>query len=177
MSSTTAKAPTALRAFHIIFGVIAIAAAFIILADPKLGILTLVFILSFTLLILGVSRVTRGLSHRLYSGKHKALDVVAGIVSIILGIVVLADPVLGTGTLILLLALAAMIYGITTIVLGALVNRLPKLPRGFLMATGVFSVVFSLLVLDLPALGILTLVVLLTVSFLVNGVENIVSAL
>ena len=174
--SATAKRPMAFRAFHIIMGLIAIAAAFVILAEPGLGILTLVLILSFALLVLGVSRLARGLSHNLFSKKHRALDIIAGALSIILGLIVLADPVLGASTLVLLLAFAAMIYGITTIILGALAARLPKWSRGFLVVTGILSVIFSFVVLDAPALGALTLVVILTVSFLVNGVESIVSA-
>jgi uncharacterized membrane protein HdeD (DUF308 family) len=160
-----------------IMGLIAIGAGVIILAEPGLGILTLALILSITLLILGISRLARGLSHELFTKKHRALDVIAGVISIILGLVVSADPMLGASTIVLLLAFAAMIYGITTIILGALVNRLPKFARGFLVLTGILSVIFSVAVLDLPALGLLTLVVMLTVSFLVNGIESIVSAL
>jgi len=177
MTETTPKRPMAFRVFHVVMGLIAIAAAFIILAEPGLGILTLVLILSLVLLLLGVSRLGRGLSHHLYTKKHRALDIIAGILSIILGLIVLADPLLGASTLVLLLAVAAMIYGITTIVLGALAVRLSKWARGFLVVTGVFSVIFSFVVLDFPALGALTLIVMLTVSFLVNGIESIVSAI
>jgi uncharacterized membrane protein HdeD (DUF308 family) len=70
-----------------------------------------------------------------------------------------------------------MFYGITTIALGALAARLPKWVRGFFVVTGILSVIFSFVVIDLPALGALTLVVLLTVSFLVNGIESIVAAI
>jgi len=177
MSETATKRPMTHRVFHIIMGLIAIAAAFVILAEPGLGIFTLVLILSLVLLVLGVSRLGRGLSHNLYSKKHRALDIVAGILGIILGLVVLADPMLGASTLVLLLAFAAMFYGITTIALGALATRLPKWVRGFLVVTGILSVIFSFVVLVFPALGALTLVVLLTVSFLVNGIESIVSAI
>jgi len=177
MSDATTKRPMALRAFHILLGLIAIGAAFVILAEPGLGVLTLVLILSITLLVLGVSRLARGLSHKLFTKLHRTLDVIAGVLAIVLGLVVLADPVLGASTLVLLLAFAAMIYGVTTIILGARADKLTKWLRGFLIATGVLSVIFSFIVIDLPALGVLTLVVMLTVSFLVNGIESIVAAL
>jgi uncharacterized membrane protein HdeD (DUF308 family) len=156
---------------------IAIGAAFLIIADPGLGVYTLVLLLSVTLLILGISRLARGMSHKLFSKMHKAIDVMAGVLSIILGFVVLIFPLIGASTLVLLLAVAAMVYGITTIMLGAMVARLSKLPRAVLIVTGVLSVVFSFAVIDLPALGMLTLVVLLAASFLVSGVESIVSAI
>jgi len=177
MAGATTKPSMALRAFHILLGLIAIGAAFVVIVEPGLGVLTLVLILSITLLVLGVSRLARGLSHKLFTKGHRVVDVIAGVLSIILGLVVLADPVLGASTLVLLLALAAMIYGITTIVLGAVVAKLPKWLRAFLVATGILTVIFSFVVLGFPALGLLTLVVMLTVSFLVNGVESIVSAL
>lgn len=158
-------------------GLIAIAAAFLIIGDPGLGVYTLVLLLSVTLLILGFSRLARGMSHRLFSKMHRVIDVIAGVLSIILGFVVLIFPLLGASTIVLLLAVATMIYGITTIVLGAMVARLSKLPRVVLVVTGVLSVVFSFAVIDFPALGMLTLVVLLAASFLVSGVESIVSAI
>jgi uncharacterized membrane protein HdeD (DUF308 family) len=171
------KQSGALRAFHIIVGLIAIAAAIFIIAEPGLGIYTLVLLLSISLLILGFSRLARGLSHRLFTKAHRAIDVIAGVLSLILGFVVLAFPLLGVGTLVFLLAFAAMIYGVTSLVLGALAGQLPKWSRAFLVITGIVSVVFSLVVLVFPAFGLFTLVVMLAVSFLVNGVESIISAL
>ena len=61
MSDKT-KQSGALRIFHVIIGVIAIALAFFILAEPVLGVSTLVFLLSLVLLVLGFSRLVRGLS-------------------------------------------------------------------------------------------------------------------
>ena len=176
MSDKT-KQSGALRIFHVIIGVIAIALAFFILAEPVLGVSTLVFLLSLVLLVLGFSRLVRGLSHRLFTKTHRIIDIIAGILSIVLGFVVLADPLLGATTLVFLLAFAAMIYGITTIVLGAMLKSLKKWSRAFLIVAGILSLVFSFVVLGFPALGLFTLVVMLAVSFLVNGIESIVSAI
>ena len=177
VSDATTKQSGALRIFHIIVGLIAIGLAFFILSEPGLGIGTLVLLLSIALLVLGISRVARGLSHKLFTKTHRAIDVLAGVLSIILGFVVLAFPLLGVSTLVLLLAFAAMIYGITAIALGALAKRLKKWSRAFLVIAGILSVLFSFLVIGDPALGLLTLVVLLAVSFLMNGIENIASAI
>jgi len=177
MSDSVTKQSGAVRIFRIIVGVIAIGLAFLILTEPGLGASTLVLLLSVALLVLGVSRLARGLSHRLFTRTHRVIDIIAGILSIVLGFVVLADPLLGVGTLVFLLAFAAMIYGITTIALGAVAKRLQKWSRAFLIIAGIVSVVFSFVVLDFPALGILTLTVMLAVSFLMSGIESIVSAI
>ena len=177
MSEATPKQSGVVRVLRVIVGIIAIALAFFILAEPGLGVATLVLLLSFALLVLGFARLLRVLSHKLLTKLHRVVDIIAGVLSIILGFVVLSFPLLGISTLVLLLALAAMIYGITTIVLGAVARLLQKWVRAFLVVVGLLSVVFSFIVIGDPALGLFTLVILLAVSFLMNGIESIVSAI
>jgi uncharacterized membrane protein HdeD (DUF308 family) len=169
--------PGWLRFVRIIFGLIAIAASFFVLAEPGLGVLTLVFLLSLAMITLGVARLARAFSHAMFSKGHRILDAIVGILGIILGLFVLADPLLGASTLVFLLAFVTMIYGIGSIVIGAWVGRLGKWLRALLVIFGVIGIVFAFIVLGDPALGIFTLVILLAVSLFVNGIESIVSAI
>lgn len=168
--------PGWLRILRIIFGLIAIAASFFVLASPGVAIYILVLLLSFAMLSLGVVRLARGFSHSLFSKEHRIVDVIVGVLGIILGFVVLAFPLLGAGTLVFLLAFATMVYGFGSIVIGAWVSRLAKWMRALLVIFGLIAVVFSFIVIANPAIGVLTLVYYLAISFLVHGVESIVSA-
>lgn len=170
-------APGWLRVLRIIFGLIAIVASFYVLASPGLAVYTLVLLLSFAMIMIGVSRLTRGLSHRLFSASHRVVDVIAGVLGIILGFVVLTYPLMGAITLIFLLALATMIYGFGSIAIGAIAKRLPKWVRVFLVVMGLLAVAFSLIVFGEPAIGMFTLMVMLSVSLMVHGIESIVSAI
>jgi uncharacterized membrane protein HdeD (DUF308 family) len=175
--SDTKSQPGWIRLFRIIFGLVAIAASFFVLAEPGLGVFTLVLLLSFAMIMLGVARLARAFSHSLFSKGHRAFDAIVGILGIMLGLFVLADPLLGASTLVLLLAFATMIYGVGSIVIGAWVARLAKWVRALLLMIGLFAIVFAFIVLGDPALGIFTLVILLAVSLMVNGIESIVSAI
>jgi uncharacterized membrane protein HdeD (DUF308 family) len=167
------------RALRVVVGLIAIAASIFVLASPGLGLVTLLFILSFSLIFLGIARIAGSVDAKLWSKSHRALHAVAGVLALILGFVVLAFPVLGFGTLIFLLAFAMLIYGIASLLIGGSMaaGLLPKWERALLVIVGVLSVIFALIVIGFPAIALVTLVVMLSVSFLLNGVESIISGI
>lgn len=169
--------PKWLRILRIVFGVIAIIASIFVLASPGVAIYTLVLLLSFALLMLGFARLARGFSHHLYSKHHRIVDVLLGVLGILLGLVVLAFPMLGVDTLVVLLAFAMLFYGIGSIVIGASIGEWAKWVKALLVIFGIVSLIFSFVVLARPAVGLLTLVLMLSVSFMVHGVESIVSAI
>jgi uncharacterized membrane protein HdeD (DUF308 family) len=176
METKSVKTPTWARALLIIFGFAAIAAAIFVLAIPGIALLTLVFLLSFSLLFVGLSRIARGISLKALSKGHRALDIIAGIVGIAIGIVVFLFPLLGVGTLIFMLAFATLLYGIASVAIGASVNRLTRSVRALGVISGFLAILLSLIVLVNPAAAVLTLVFLLSVSFMVSGIESIVLA-
>jgi uncharacterized membrane protein HdeD (DUF308 family) len=167
------------RVLRVIVGLIAIAASVVVLASPGLALFTILFLLSFALLFLGVARIAHSVAAKLWSKGHRALHAVAGVVTLILGALVLALPGLGIGTLIFLLAFALLAYGVVSLVIGgsAIANLLPKWVRALLVIVGALSVIFSLVVIVFPTIGVVTLVAMLSVSFLLNGIESIISGI
>ena len=160
----------------VIFGLVAIAASIFVLAVPGIALITLVFLLCFSLLFVGVSRIARGISLSALSKGHRVLDVVAGLLGIAIGIIVFLFPLLGLGTLVFMLAFGTMIYGIVSVAIGASLSRLTKGVRALVLLAGILAVILSVIVLVSPAVAILTLIFLLSVSFMVNGIESIVLA-
>jgi uncharacterized membrane protein len=57
-----ARLPTWYRGFAAVIGLISIALAFVVLIFPALGLLTLVFLLAFALLIIGIDRLVAGIT-------------------------------------------------------------------------------------------------------------------
>jgi uncharacterized membrane protein HdeD (DUF308 family) len=160
----------------VIFGLVAIAASIFVLAVPGIALITLVFLLSFSLLFVGLSRIARGISLSALSRGHRVLDVVAGLLGIVIGIIVFLFPLLGIGTLVFMLAFGTMIYGIVSVAIGASLSRLTKGVRALVLLAGILAIILSVIVLVSPAVAILTLIFLLSVSFMVNGIESIVLA-
>ncbi len=167
------------RALSVLVGFIAIAASVVALALPGLAAFTLLFLLSFVLIFLGVARIAIAIKAKLWSKGHRAFYGVAGVVALILGAVVLVFPLLGIATLVFLLALALLAYGIVSLVIGgsAAARLISKWKRALLVIVGALSVIFSLIVLVYPGIGLVTLVVWLSVAFLLNGIESIISGI
>jgi hypothetical protein len=61
-ASPSSKLPDWYRAIAIVVGVLSIALAFVVLAFPGLALLTLVFLLAFALLVIGVDRLLAGVT-------------------------------------------------------------------------------------------------------------------
>lgn len=165
------------RALRVIVGFLAIAASVVVLSFPDLAVSTLLFLLSFALLFLGIARITHSVAARFWSKGHRALHAVAGVLALILGALVIAFPGLGVGTLVFLLAFGLLAYGTVSLVIGGSVvaRLLPKWVRALLVIVGALSVMFSVIVLVYPGIGLVTLVVWLSISFLLNGIESVVS--
>jgi uncharacterized membrane protein HdeD (DUF308 family) len=160
-------------------GFIAIAASVVVLTFPGFSLITLLFLLSFTLFFLGIARIVYSVQAKLWSKGLRALYAVAGVLALILGAVVLAFPVFGVATLVFLLALALLAYGIVSLVVGgsAAASLVSKWRRALLIIVGALSVIFSLTVLLIPGIGVVTLVVWFSVSFLLNGIESIIAGI
>lgn len=176
MEKKSVTTPTWSRALLVIFGLVAIAASIFVLAVPGIALLTLVFLLSFSLVFVGLSRLARGISLSELSRGHRVLDVLAGLLGIAIGMIVFLFPLLGIGTLVFMLAFGAMIYGIMSVAIGASVSRLARGLRALVLLSGFLAMILSFIVLVRPAIAILTLIFLLSVSFMINGIESIVLA-
>jgi len=165
------------RALRVVLGLIAILAAVVVLSWPGLAVFTLLLILAFALIFLGVARIVHSVAAKSWSRGHRILHAAGGVLALVLGGVVLIFPALGASTLVFLLAFGLLCYGIVSLVIGGALKLLSKWTRALLVIVGVLSIVFSLIVFILPAFGLLTLVIWLSVSFLLNGIESVVSGI
>jgi uncharacterized membrane protein HdeD (DUF308 family) len=62
MQATTAKLPTWYRGVAIAVGLLSIALAFVVIADPSLAVATLILLLGFALFVIGIDRLIAGLT-------------------------------------------------------------------------------------------------------------------
>jgi len=171
------KAPGWLRALDTVFGLIAITLAVVVMVYQELAILTLIFVLSIALLIIGIARVIIGISARYLSDGLRALNVGTGILALVVAIVALLYPELATQMLIYLLSFALLINGITRLIIGGFAKVLPSWLRGLLVVVGLLTIVLSVVVFISPAFGELTLVFLLSITFLLSGIARIASGI
>jgi len=163
-----------IRILQIIIGVIAIALSIVVLANPGLGIEFLVFLLSLTLLVVGIERVSISFLPYIRKSSTKISNIILGGLAILLSVIVIAFPSFAMGMLVTLLALGLLFIGIARIVHGVTSKNTSKWSRIFLVAVGIISIGVSIMVFVNPVVGIVILTFVLAINLLIIGIESIV---
>ncbi len=163
-----------IRILQIIVGIIAIALSIAVIINPGFGIEILVFLLSITLFVVGIERVSIGFLPYITKSSTRISNIVLGGLAIALAIIVIAFPIFTIGLLVTLLALGLLFIGIARIVHGVIDKQTSKWSRVLLVGVGVLSIGISLMVFINPLLGIFILTFMLAVNLLIIGIESIV---
>lgn len=171
------RAPGWLRALDIVFGLIAIILSVVVLVYQDLAILTMIFVLSIVLLVVGIARIFGGIFAKYLSDGMRAVNVGIGILALVLGAIALLYTDLATQVLIYILSFALLLNGIARLVIGGFARLLPSWLRGLLTVVGLLTIILSVVVFVSPAFGELTLVLILSITFLLNGIARIVSGI
>ncbi len=174
---TAIKAPNWLRAFDIIFGLISVITSVVVLAFQNAAILTLIFILSLVLLVVGVARIFGGIFAIYLSGGMRALNVGIGIIAISIGITAIVYTDLTTQLLIYIISFALLLNGVARLLIGGLIKVFPKWLRGFFIVVGFLTIGLSFVVFVYSELGFLALILMLSISFMINGIARIVQGI
>jgi uncharacterized membrane protein HdeD (DUF308 family) len=106
----------------------------------------------------------------------RALEGVLGLASVIVAVVILANPNYQAEDLVILLSVAFLFSAIRTIASGGLRKRLASLERLGLLGVGVLATLVLLLVIFLPGLSYQTLVFLFAISLTAQGLGRIIPA-
>lgn len=171
------KAAGWLRVLDIVFGLIAIILSAVVVAYQELAILTVIFILSFVLLVVGVVRIFGGVFAKYLSDGMRAVNVGIGILALALGGIALLFADLTTQVLIYILSFALLLNGIARLVIGGFAKAFPGWLRGFLVVVGLLTIVLSVFIFVSPGLGFLALVLMLSFTFLFNGIARVVQGI
>jgi uncharacterized membrane protein HdeD (DUF308 family) len=175
MSET--KAPGWLRAFDIIFGLIAVILSVVVLAYQELAILTLIFVLSIVLLVTGIARIFTGIFAKYLSDGVRALNFGIGLVAIVLGLVAMFYPNLTQQMLIYILSFVLLLNGVARLVIGGFGRAFPKWLRGFFAIVGILTIILAVVVFVYSEFGFLALVLMLSFTFMFNGITRIIQGI
>jgi uncharacterized membrane protein HdeD (DUF308 family) len=161
---------------QIIFGSLAILLSVVVLSFlvvfPGTTLLGLILILSIVFLIVGIERVAVGLSP-LSSKKTRITNIVLGLAIVGLSIFLMQFPIVTSAFLVILGAVALLISGIARIIQG-ISREMPKFSKGLVIGVGVLSIAISLAIIANPIrMGLVLLVILLTGTLLIAGIEMI----
>jgi len=163
-----------IRILQIIVGIIAIALSIAVIINPGFGIEILVFLLSISLLVVGIERVSIAFLPYIRKSSTRISNIVLGGLAIALSIIVIGFPIFTIGLLVTILAIGLLFIGAARIVHGVIDKQTSKWSRIFLVAVGILSIGISFMVFANPLVGIFLLTFLLAVNLLIIGVESIV---
>ena len=105
-------------------------------------------------------------------GWLRALEIATGLLTLVLGVLVLVFPSWGISTLVILLSFGIFFSAIRSISLIGY-SGLSKGLRAISVIAGIISLIFAVLVLIFPGFAILTLLILVSTALLVYGVGRI----
>jgi uncharacterized membrane protein HdeD (DUF308 family) len=168
--------PYWLRVAEIIFGILSVAIAVVVIANPTFGDQNLVLLLSFALIFSAFRMIAAGGVRRQLMSIEGLGLAGGGLLALFLVVAVVMVPGLSIQTLVFLLAVSLTIQGLGRI-LHSWGRGAPRWLRGSALATGLVMVMLAGVVELVQGVALFTLVALLAVTVLVNGVESIVSGL
>lgn len=168
------KQPGWLRGLEVVTGFLSVVLGVLVLVFPDWGVSTLVVLLSFGLVFVGV----RSISLVGYGSLPKALravSVITGILSLIFALLVFIFPDFAVLTLLILVSAGLVTYGFGRIFVASTLRTTSSWHRGMMVVVGVIDIILSIFVLVLPGLALLTLAFILALALIVSGAEMIVS--
>ena len=156
------------------FGIVTLLAGIVSMAWPGQTVLVVAVLFALQILVDGVFNLVRAIADSSESGGFRALFMILGIFSIIVGVLALQNIVQTVSVLVLLLGAYWIVHGIIEVVVAIADRTTPH--RGFQMAAGVVGVIAGVVVLSYPISSIFTLAVILGIWLSVYGVMLMVLA-
>jgi uncharacterized membrane protein HdeD (DUF308 family) len=174
MTISETKSPGWMRAAQIGLGVIALVLSVYILAYPVLTFVTIVFLLSIVLFVVGIERIIQGI---VAPGKSRWGTIGLGVLVLIISIIVMAFPGAFGVFLIILLAIGLLFDGIARVYHGATDKTRGRWLRIFSIAAGVIEIGLSLTILAAPVIGAELMSFLLAIALLIVGIQIIAAGI
>lgn len=157
-------------------GILAILFGLFALFAPGTALLALVFVFGAYAILDGVTAIVLGLRHR-REEPHWGWHVIQGIVSVIAGIVAFAWPGVTVLAILFVIAFWSIVNGAAQIVESFAMRRRGSSTWGWILAGGIVSVLFGLVLIAQPGAGLVTLLWLVGIFSIVFGVILVVWAL
>ncbi len=173
---TEKKQSVWLRILEIIFGISSIILSIVIILNTEIAMEILVVLFSFALLFFGIRNLSMGFSSKIHSGKLKGLLIGSGTAVMILAALVLLYPEMAIEAMIALLSITMIIVGLSAMTLGV-THKWSTLQRGISIGTGALVLSLTVPIVLFQDLAMFTIIILLSISFLINGMEIISSGI
>jgi uncharacterized membrane protein HdeD (DUF308 family) len=168
-----ARLPAEMRWWLGLRGVLAILFGFVLWTWPAMSLHILVMVFGIFAIAAGVFSTLAGV--RAEDTRHRWLHIGEGMLAVLAGIVALAWPAITAVALLYLIAIWAIATGIAEIG-GAFRTGRAAMQEWLLILSGVVSIIFGILLMVWPGLGLLGLIWLIGIYAVVHGIILLVHA-
>ncbi|WP_433559833.1 HdeD family acid-resistance protein [Pseudonocardia xinjiangensis] len=176
---TTSEPASAIRGVWwlvLIRGILAILFGLFALFAPGTALLALVFVFGAYAIIDGITAIIAGIRHR-KEESHWGWHVFQGVVSLIAGIIAFTWPGVTVLAILFVIAFWSIVNGVGQLVESFTMRKMGAATWGWMLAGGVVSVLFGIVLLAWPGAGLVTLLWVVGIFSIVFGVILVVWAL
>lgn len=166
------------KSSNILIGLLMVLLSIVAIMYPDATNISVAFLLSVVLMITGISRIVNASSDEKLSNVKAIGRFISGafalIISVVAMLLIISDWDTARDLWYLLVAVALLIIGIIRIVLGIQSKKFDNWFRILVIIIGILTVILSILVLLIPDLGGDIVVIMISLSLLVNGVVRVI---
>jgi uncharacterized membrane protein HdeD (DUF308 family) len=164
------ESPGWMRTVQIGLGLIILFLSIMVLFNPIIGTVSVVFFLALLLLFAGIEKVIIGFTPL---GKSHLISIGLGIIVIVVALIAMTYP---TGTsifIVMLFGIALLIDGISRTIYTFRDNQIKGMSRSFGIGIGMLSIIFALLIMTYPRIGLVVAGIFVGISLLVTSIQII----
>lgn len=153
-------------------GIVLVLAGLFSLAAPLATTVAIAIFFGWLLLIAGIAGIVMGI--RTHSRHQRSIDLLYGIASLLIGIVLLDQPLIGAVGITYALAIWLAVRGVAELIAASRTRA--GQARWLLGLAGALNLLFAVLLIVFPLMGAQVFGLLVAISFLVGGIVTIIAA-
>jgi len=167
--------PNWLRGLEVLFGLVSLIVGVWVVLDLSLAQLTVLLLFSVTMILFGIGRLAKSFALSDLKMSSRLASFFAGIVFIIIAVATMLYPALAVSVMITMLAIAFCIAGLARLIYSGVEADKSGWWRGGQLVVGLATMMMAALIIIVPSLGFFTIVILLSISFVTNGMARIIT--
>lgn len=164
--------PNWVRGLDIVVGIISVFAAVLIILGSSFARIVLIFVLSFSILAIGVARIVRAGALEMKGLLRRTVNLLGGIVAMIIVGVIILTPEMPEILMIQLISLAWIVLGMVRLAIGFLETEVDMRMRAMQICVGLASVVIAFVIELAPSIDVALAMLFLGSIVGVNGLAR-----
>ena len=167
------KSPGWVRMAQIGLGVVILVLSILVLLNPVMGGVSVIFILALLLFFAGIEKVVSGIIGR---GRARLASIGLGIIVIVISLLAMTYPQGATAIIVILLGIALLVDGLSRII-----HSFRRKERGmsgmFGIGVGALEIIFAIAIIVYPNIGIGLAGILIGIALLITSIHIIAAGL